>query len=181
MRRHRHPRDKCLFELLIFTGQRIRVVRTLRVKDVDTDDGVFWINEDVNGTKGAEKNENKRPLLGAKRGVYDWLQYHPTKAPDDDLITIRPSANRGTPGDNLHQSTLNRILKGIAEDAGVADTKNVHAHLFRHYFVTVAKRDYGLDNDTIEHLVGQQPEAKSWKQRIRTYPTTTTFRKPKKE
>jgi len=155
-----NPRDRCLFELLIFTGQRIRVLQTLRVKDVDTDEGVFWINEDVDGTKGAESNGKKRPLLGAKRAVYDWLQYHPTKDPEDHLITIRPSANRGTPGDSLHQSTINRILKGIAEDAGVADRKNVHAHLFRHYFVTVAKRDYGLDNDTIKHLVGQQPDSK---------------------
>jgi integrase len=155
-----NPRDKCLFELLIFTGQRIRVVQTLRVKDVDTDHGVFWINEDADGTKGAERNGKKRPLLGAKRAVYDWLQYHPTGDPDDYLITIRPSANRGTPGGKVHQSTINRVLKGAAEDAGVADRKNVHAHLFRHYFVTVAKRDYGLDNDTIKHLVGQQPDSK---------------------
>jgi len=155
-----NPRDRCLFELLIFTGQRIRVMQTLRVKDVDTDQGVFWINEEADGTKGAERNGKKRPLLGAKRAVYDWLQYHPTGDPDDYLITIRPSANRGTPGGKLHQSTINRVLKSAAEDAGVADRKNVHAHLFRHYFVTVAKRDYGLDNDTIKHLVGQQPDSK---------------------
>ena len=155
-----NPRDRCLFELLIFTGQRIRVLQTLRVKDVDTDEGVFWINAEANGTKGAEQNGKKRPLLGAKRAVYDWLQYHPTGDPGDYLITIRPSANRGTPGEKLHQTTVNRILKGIAEDAGVADRKNIHAHLFRHYFVTVAKRDYGLDNDTIKHLVGQQPDSK---------------------
>jgi len=155
-----NPRDRCLFELLIFTGQRIRVVQTLGVKEVDTDEGVFWVNEDADGTKGAERNGKKRPLLGAKRAVYDWLQYHPTGDPDDYLITIRPSANRGTPGNKLHQTTINRVLKRIADDAGVSDRKKVHAHLFRHYFVTVAKRDYGLDNDTIKHLVGQQPDSK---------------------
>lgn len=155
-----NPSDRCLFELLIFTGQRIRVVQMLRVKDFDTDDGVFRINEDVNGTKGPEKNGKKRPLFGAKRAVYDWLQYHPPKEPADYLITKRSSANRGVPGDNLNQSTLNRILKGIAEDAGVADKKKVNSHLFRHYFVTVAKGDSGLENETIKHLVRQQPDSK---------------------
>lgn len=45
------------------------MVQTLRTKDVDTDEGVFWINEEADGIKGAETNSIKRPLLGAKRAV----------------------------------------------------------------------------------------------------------------
>lgn len=152
-----NPRDHCLFELLVNTGQRIRALQTLRIKDVDTDEGVFYLNTDADGLKGADKNGKKRPLLGAKRAVYDWLQYHPTGNPDDFLITVRPSAVRGEPGAKLHQTTINRILKDIAEEADVKKPK--HAHQFRHFFVTVAKRDYGLDNDTIKHLIGHAADS----------------------
>jgi len=153
-----NPRDKCLFELLINTGQRIRAIQTLRIKDVDTDDGVFWLNTEADGLKGAEKNGYKRPLLGAKRPVYDWLQFHPTNEPEDYLITGRPSSAKSEKGGMLHQTTFNRVLKGIAEEAGV--TKPPNPHNFRHFFVTVAKRDYGLDNDTIKHLIGHAPDSK---------------------
>lgn len=159
-----NPRDRCIFELLVNTGQRVRVIQTLRVKDVKPNEGgsgVFYLNDEIDGLKGADKNGKKRPLLGAKRAVYDWLQYHPTGNPDDYLITIRPSANRGTPGETLHQTTIGGILKRIAEDADIDDWKNrSNAHLFRHHFVTVAKRDYDLDNDTIKHLIGHSPDSR---------------------
>jgi integrase len=153
-----NPRDRCLFELMVNTGQRVRAIQTLRIKDVDTEEGVFYLNTDADGLKGADKSGRKRPLLGAKRPVYDWLQFHPTGEPDDFLITARPSANRGRHGEQLHQTSINRILKNIATEAGVEKPKN--AHQFRHFFVTVAKRDYGLDNDTIKHLIGHAPDSK---------------------
>jgi len=153
-----NPRDKCLFELLINTGQRIRAIQTLRLKDVDTDEGVFWLNTEADGLKGAEKNGYKRPLLGAKRPVYDWLQYHPTNDPEDYLITGRPSSAKSDPGGQLHQTTFNRILKDIAKEAGVSKPPNPHN--FRHVFVTICKRDYGLDNDTIKHLIGHSADSK---------------------
>lgn len=153
-----NPRDRCLFELLINTGQRIRAIQTLRIKDVDTDNGVFWLNTEVDGLKGAKKNGNKRPLLGAKRAVYDWLQYHPTGESADYLITGRPSSAKSDPGSQLHQTTFNRILKNIAEEAGVDKPPNPHN--FRHVFVTLCKRDYNLDNDTIKHLIGHAADSK---------------------
>jgi integrase/recombinase XerD len=153
-----NPRDRCLFELLINTGQRIRAIQTLRIKDVDTDKGVFWLNPEVDGLKGAKKNGNKRPLLGAKRAVYDWLQYHPTGELEDYLITGRPSSAKSDPGGQLHQTTFNRILKRIANEAGVDKPPNPHN--FRHVFVTLCKRDYNLDNDTIKHLIGHASDSK---------------------
>jgi len=153
-----NPRDRCLFELLINTGQRIRAIQTLRIKDVDTDEGVFWLNTEADGLKGAEKNGNKRPLLGAKRAVYDWLQYHPTGEPEDYLITGRPSSAKSDPGGMLHQTTFGRILKGIANEAEVS--KKPNPHQFRHFFVTVAIRDYDLDNDTVKHLIGHSADSK---------------------
>jgi len=39
-------------------------------------------------------------------------------------------------------------------------TKPPNPHNFRHVFVTICKRDYGLDNDTIKHLIGHAPDSK---------------------
>lgn len=153
-----NQRDRCLFELLLNTGQRIGAIQSLRVKDVDPQAGVFWLNPEAE-LKGADRNGRKRPLLGAKRATHDWLKNHPTGEPDDYLITNLPTWSRGpNAGEMLSQQSLNRILKAIGERAGVADNK-LHAHNFRHTFVTIAKRDYDLDNDTIKHLIGHAPDS----------------------
>jgi len=146
-----NPRDRCMLELFLNTGQRIRAIQTLRLKDVDTDEGIYYLNTDADGLKGAEKNGRKRPLLGAKRAVYDWLQHHQS-GPEDYLITPLPSANGGTHGDKLSQSTMRAALRKIADRAGVDKPPNPHN--FRHYFVTTCKRDYGMDDATIKHLIG---------------------------
>lgn len=153
-----NTRDRCILELLLNTGQRIRAIQTLRVKDVDTDEGIYYLNTDEAGLKGADKNGSKRPLLGAARPVYDWLKDHPTGKPDDYLITCLPTAQRGTPGKKLSQSTIRERLKKLADDAGVEKPPNPHN--FRHYFVTACKRDYGMDESTIKHLIGHGPESK---------------------
>ncbi|WP_372479700.1 tyrosine-type recombinase/integrase [Halomicrobium sp. HM KBTZ05] len=150
-----NSRDRCILELLLNTGQRIRAIQTLRVKDVDPEEGVYYLNTDEAGLKGADKNGTKRPLLGARRAVYDWLKDHPTGDREDYLITCLPSANRGTHGDMLSQSNIRRRLKIIADRAEVEKPPNPHN--FRHYFVTTCKRDYDMDEATIKHLIGHGP------------------------
>jgi integrase len=145
------PRERCLFELLAFTGQRIRAIQTLRLKDIDLDDGVLYLNEEVDGLKGAK---GKRPLLGAEAYVRRWMDYHPTKEPDDYLITPKATGG-GQPGGMMTQDTIRYHLKKIADKAGV--DKDVHPHIFRHYFTTIAKRDYDLDDAYIKHLRGDAP------------------------
>lgn len=153
-----NPRDRCLLELFLNTGQRIRVIQTLRVKDVDIDDGVYYLNDGVEGLKGADENGNKRPLLGAKRAVYDWLQYHP-KADDPEAYLICPQGSHSwaEAGSQLSQSTIRHTLSKIADGAGV--DKPPHPHNFRHYFVTLCKSKYDLDDSTIKHLIGHGPNS----------------------
>lgn len=145
------PRERCLFELLAYTGQRIRAIQTLRIKDIDLAESVLYLNENVEGMKGAK---GKRPLLGAEAYVRRWLDYHPTKEPDDYLITPKATGG-GEPGGMLTQDTIRYHLRKIADNAGVE--KDVHPHIFRHYFTTIAKRDYDLDDAYIKHLRGDSP------------------------
>lgn len=150
-----NARDKCLLELFLNTGQRIRAIQTLRIKDVDPSDGVtgaYYLNTDMEGLKGAEENGAKRPLLGAKRPVKDWLDFHPTGEPDDYLITGEKDHHRVVPGEQLSQSTIRYTLRKIADEADVDKPPNPHN--FRHYFVTMCKRHYGMDDATIKHLIG---------------------------
>jgi len=147
-----NPRDECLFELLLNTGQRIRAIQTLRVKDVDVSEGVYWLNTDEDGLKGADKVGQKRPLLGAVGAVKTWLDYHPTGNADDYLLTATVDNNKATPGNMLAQQTMRARLRKIAEKADV--DKPVNPHNFRHSFVTMCKRDYDMDDSTVKFLIG---------------------------
>lgn len=145
------PRERCLFEMLAYTGQRIRAIQTLRIKDIDLEQGVLYLNDNEEGLKGSS---GKRPLLGSQEYVRRWLDYHPTGEPDDYLITPQATGG-GEPGGMLTQDTIRYHLKKAADKAGVE--KDVHPHIFRHYFTTIAKRDYDLDDAYIKHLRGDSP------------------------
>lgn len=153
--------DEAIFELLAYTGQRIRVIQTLRVKDVDPDKGDtgrYYVNETV---KGRKNRHGHGPLLGAQGAVRRWLRVHPTKRPDDALITAYPRnpgegvSGGATVGEPMSQRNIRRKLKRIAERAGV--DKRVNPHMFRHYFSTVARRDFDMDPDFIKDLRGDAP------------------------
>jgi len=156
--KRRGSRDACLVDLLLYTGQRRSALLNLRLKDVDVDEGVFYLNEEDGDLKGAS---GKRPLLGAQNSVRDWKRQHPTGDPNDYLITHKhKQTNREgvNPGEKLNPSTVYRQLQRIGDAVDV--DKPVNAHNFRHYFVTVCKRDYQMDNDTIKHLIGHRADSK---------------------
>lgn len=101
------PRERCLFELLAYTVQRIRSIQTLRSKDIDLEDGVLYLNENVEELKGAK---GERPLLGAEAYVRRWMDYHPTKEPEEYLITPQATGG-GEPGGMLTQDTIRYHLR----------------------------------------------------------------------
>lgn len=149
-----NPRDRCLFELFLNTGQRLRALQTLQWKDVDLDERVFYL-ADTTGLKGADQNGRKRPLLGAREYVRQWKEYHPNPQPDAYVLTHRRKQSWKTRGDeyqHLQASTIRRLLKTIAEKAGVE--KPAHPHNFRHTFVTIARADYDMNPDTIRWILG---------------------------
>lgn len=148
-------RDRAMIDLLGYTGQRLRVIQNLKIRDVDPDEGV-WYMPDAEGLKGADKRGNKRPLLGAQDSVEDWIQMHPTGNPNDYLITCTTD-NRSEYGDRLGGDAIRRQLRRVAERAGI--DKPVNPHAFRHYFVTVAKVQYDMDDATIKHLLGHSPSS----------------------
>jgi len=151
-----NDRDRAIFELALNTGQRIRALQSLRVKDVKPQEGIFYLNDSVTGLKGADTQSRKRPLLGARQACLDWLGKHPTAdEPESAFITHLPKYEHRYGdrfGEALSAQHINKRLRLIGEDAEIDKPTNVHN--FRHSFVTIAKRDYDLDDSTIKFIIG---------------------------
>lgn len=159
-----HPRDLAIFDLLLYTGQRNTAIRSLRIRDVDVQEGVYYLNDEAEGLKGADENGKKRPLLGAVGSVREWLRYHPAPDnPDAYLITGKPRYSDVDPEKMVSRNTINYALKGNGTGEGLkqkADIdKPLSAHKVRHNFVTIAKREHNLDDATIKRLIGHSPDS----------------------
>lgn len=151
-----NPRDRVIFDLLLYTGQRREALRTLRLKDVKPQEGTYRLNPEVDGLKGAQERNGNRPLLGAKAAVQNWLEYHPdTSDPENYLITARPGYSVVDPSTPVSGETIRKVMSNIKEATDI--TKPMHPHAMRHNFVTIAKRDYDLPDDTIKYLIGHDP------------------------
>jgi integrase len=152
-------RNRALLELLIFTGQRIGALITLRIGDIDVQEGYMYLNEEYDaengGLKGALGRGRKRPMFGARKYVRDWIQYHPEgDDPDAWLFIGNPSHWKTDPDDHWAKVSADHVLRRIGEAAEI--DKPVNAHNFRHYCATVLYRDYDLDRDTIRMLFGHK-------------------------
>jgi hypothetical protein len=153
-------RESALLDMLLYTGQRVRAIQSLRIKDVDVEAGAsgkLYLRDDIDGLKGAS---GSRPLLGAQGSVRRYLNHHP--CPDDPEAALFTGYPDYTPdeelGEPLHHTTIGRQLKKIRDRTDV--DKPVNAHNFRHHFVTVAKVQYDLDNDRIKKLIGHRPDSR---------------------
>jgi integrase/recombinase XerD len=154
-----NPRDRAIFEILLYTGQRREAIRTLRLKDVNIEGGTYRLNPEAGGLKGATKRNGNRPLLGAKGPLQNWLEYHPdTSNPDNYLITARPKYSVVDPSSPVSGETIRHVMEKIKEKASIQKPMNPHA--MRHNFVTIAKRDYELPDDTIKYLIGHDAGSK---------------------
>lgn len=140
-------RNRAILEMLLNTGQRISAIQGLRIRDIDVDAGYFYLNTDRSGLKGADRRGRRRPLLGARRPMANWLEEHPLSPDSDAYVFIGNLDHHKTkPDEPLCQGTIRRMLEYTAEKAGV--DKPVNPHNFRHYWTTIMKQEYGL-NDAV--------------------------------
>jgi len=153
-------RNRAFLELLIFTGQRMSALLTLRVGDVDPGEGYLYLNDDAADLKGATKRGRKRPMFGARKYVRDWLQYHPNgDDPDAWLFIGDPSHWKTDPDDHWSRASADQFLRRLRDAADV--DKPCNAHNFRHYCATVLYRDYDLDKDAIRMLLGHSEQSRA--------------------
>lgn len=153
-----HPRDNAIIHLLLYTGMRNTALRSLRVKDVDVENGVYYLNADASGLKNADENGGARPLLGAKAAVRDWLKYHPDPEPEKYLITGKPNYSTVDPTRQVSRTTITRVLRQVDDETDI--DKPLHPHALRHNFVTICKRDYEIPDETVKYLIGHSQESR---------------------
>jgi len=159
-----HPRDKMVLMLLLYTGMRSNAARTLRVKDIDLDNGTYRFNPNVDyGLKGADDRNGNRPLLLSTGAVRQWINnYHPARHRDDFedcyLLTAKPNYSKVRPKKVVGHNCLRYILSTLKDKTGIDKPLNPHA--LRHNFVTICKRDYDMDNDTIKWLIGHTKDSR---------------------
>lgn len=163
-------RDRALFDLMLYTGQRIRAVQTLRLKDIDASSGRFHLNTDAAGLKGAK---GMRPLLLAKASMMDWLENHPEwdtnemKPRDTDayVFTSLPSAAKRDPHTPVHQTTISRPIKAAAKAAGIdRPEERGHPHNLRHSFVRWAYVERDMDVQTIKYMGGWAADSNTFEE-----------------
>lgn len=159
-----HPRDRAITNLFLYTGQRNNAIRTLRIKDVDLDEGRYRLNSEADGLKGADLVATWNPLLGATGAIQDWMDHHP--APDDPdayLLTERRDSLKRDPYSTISDDTVNRALRSASEIAAqeypAIERKPTNAHAMRHNFVTMCKVVYDMDSDTIKRLIRHKPDS----------------------
>ncbi|WP_259519140.1 site-specific integrase [Halanaeroarchaeum sp. HSR-CO] len=157
-----HPRDAAILHLLLYAGMRNTALRTLRVKDVDLDAGVWSFNTDADGLKNIDRPGEPRPLSQAYRAVRDWLDFHPTGDPEDYLITAKPGASKMDPTTPVTKETIRytmaQLKKKTAERVDVVTvSKPAHPHMMRHNFVNTCLKHPDITTADIKFWLGHAP------------------------
>ncbi len=123
----KNPRDRALISLLFDSGCRIGEVGDLRKKDIIFDDyGAVAL---VNGKTGARRVR----LMFSMSAIAEWMDYHPYK--NDENAYLFVNLKGSNKGKQIQYDALDKILKGVAERAGLK--KRAHLHLFRHSRATM--------------------------------------------
>ena len=109
-----HPRDLAIFDLLLYTGQRNTAIRSLRIKNIDLDEGVYYVNyPDLprSGLPGPRLLRSGLPV-SASELVSDVDTAVPDSAGDvpsreGRSAPLRPVGHSATPGGARFLSRLN--------------------------------------------------------------------------
>lgn len=146
-------RDRAVVGILLYTGMRNQGLTSLLVGNANLRTNRWEFNSNADGLKRADKHGKSRPLLGASGLIKQWLKDHPDPDnPEAHLITGKPGHYMTDASEPVDESTIRRIVHNAAEKAGI--TKPTHPHALRHNFVTICRRDYGLNDGDIKHLIG---------------------------
>jgi integrase/recombinase XerC len=138
-------RDRAIFELLYSSGVRVGELASLRLEDIDLDNG--WVR--VLG-KGAKE---RYAVLGAKAvgALEDYLEESGRKPPKAQGAPGREPLFLNSRGGALSDRSVRRILKTMLLKAGIET--DASPHTFRRSFATHLLQS-GADLRSIQELLG---------------------------
>lgn len=151
-------RNRAFLEMLVYTGQRIRALRTLRLGDVHPEEkpGYLMLNPDVDGLKNALERGRRRPLLASRKYVREWKERHPQRG-DPDAWFFVAQANHANSNPDMPWSydAMVRTLKRAAKRAGIENyNERVHPHAFRHFWYTSMRKQENADPEDLKAVGG---------------------------
>jgi len=154
-----HPRDQAILDMLLYTGVRNNGLRTLRIKDIDAEEGEYYFNTTADGLKNIHKPHAPRPLLGAVASVREWLSYHPAGDDGDAYFIMgKPKFGDPDPHSQVSDRTIQRVMDSIKAQTDIS--KPMHPHMMRHNMISACKRQYEMDDMTVKFLIGHSPDSK---------------------
>ncbi len=133
-------RTNLIVSLLAHTGMRVGELCSLKIDDIDLDEGVIGIY--------SGKGDRDRIVI-IPDGLGEIIRSYLSER--YNMITLSRAlivSRKGTP---LDTSTVQRIVRNLAKDAGL--TKKVTPHVLRHTFATAILRNGG-DIRFIQQLLG---------------------------
>jgi site-specific recombinase XerD len=124
-----NPMHRCLFALL-WEGLRIGEIGNLRCKNITFEGREVYIS-----VKGKTGERTVLSITGTPF-IRQWLDFHPTKRPDDWLFVISSNKNMGK---RMGYPSLRQIVRKGCEKAGITG-RRIHPHVFRHSSITDRRR-----------------------------------------
>lgn len=133
-------RTNLIVSLLAHTGMRVGELCSLKIDDVDLDEGIIGIY--------SGKGDRDRIVI-MPDGLRELIRSYLPKRYEVDSMSRTLLVGRK--GKEIDPSTVQRIVRNLAKDAGIS--KKVTPHVLRHTFATAILRNGG-DIRFIQQLLG---------------------------
>ncbi len=140
-----NSRTSAIISVLAYTGMRVGELCGLKIEDVDSSEGIITIH--------AGKGDKDRIVVmpdECREAIEEYLKTRLLKDTDNDFLFVSRK------GSKLDTSTVERIVKALAREAGIA--KKVTPHVLRHTFATAVLRNGG-DIRFIQQILGHSSVA----------------------
>jgi integrase len=146
-------RDRCFIHLTAETGARAGEVRILKRKDIEFISEGALITLMTEKKRGREKNEKRQvPVVCCVPVLIEYMNSMKDQSPEAYLWVGHGKRNNGN---LLELASLERILKKVAEKAGI--TKRVYLHLLR--FSRATHLSPHVTESVMRYLFGWSPRS----------------------
>lgn len=136
-------RDRAILEFFLASGCRVSEVANIKISDID------FVNKTLLVIGKGNKERRVYFTERAKRAMMNYLKDREDNTPYLFVSVRKPYGKLNTRG-------LQVIIDKIGEKAGVGI--NIHPHLFRHTFATMALNS-GMKLDVVQALLGHESPA----------------------
>ncbi|SES90935.1 Site-specific recombinase XerD [Methanococcoides vulcani] len=149
----KNARDRAFLAILCDAGLRIGALASCRIKNVESNEYGSMIY--ISTTSRSKKTTPPKglPLTWSSGYLQQWMALHPLREDPEAPLWVTLTVKK----EPISYNSIRVTLKRIAKRAGV--TKNIHAHVFRHYAITCWILD-GLSEQMINFRAGWAKNSK---------------------